>query len=213
MSKILIIGASSGIGLETCKTALARGYDVVAFSRHADEIQTNHDRLIKCKGDALNYDEVKHAMQGVDAVIQTLGVPMNVKLITGPITLFSQATEIMIKAMNENQVKRLLAITGFGAGDSIHRIHPLQKIGFNMVFGRAYADKDIQETMIKSSELDWTIARPGVLTNCKSVTDYRVLVESNEWKNGTISRACVADFLLSNIDSDDMIEKAPVLIK
>lgn len=213
MHKLLIIGASSGIGLQACKTALSQGHYVVAFSRHADQIQIHNDRLIKVSGDALNYTDVEQAMQGVDVVLQTLGVAMNLKLITGPITLFSEATEIMLSAMSKLKVNRLLAITGFGAGDSISAINPLQKIGFNMVFGRAYADKDIQERMIKASNINWTIIRPGVLTNCKSTSNYRILLKADEWKNGMISRTSVADFLVNNIDNEDMFLQSPVLIK
>ena len=212
MNRILIIGASSGIGLQTCKTALQRGHAVVAFARRAHQIKLEHQHLTKFQGDALNEDDLNRAMQGVNVVIQTLGVAMNFKLITGPVTLFSNATEIMIKAMHAHDVSRLLAITGFGAGDSIASIHPLQKIAFNMVFGRAYADKDIQEKLIEASTLAWTIARPGVLTNCQSQRAYRVLKHQHEWKNGIISRLNVADFLVANIRKTDMIKAAPVLI-
>ncbi len=38
----------------------------------------------------------------------------------------------------------------------------LQRPGFNLIFGEAYADERQQERMIKASSLDWTIARPGV---------------------------------------------------
>ena len=212
MNRILIIGASSGIGLQTCKTALQRGHAVVAFSRRAHQIKLNHQHLTRCQGDALNYDDLNRAMQSVNVVIQTLGVAMNFKLITGPVTLFSKDTEIMIKAMNEHGVSTLLAITRIGARDSITSIHPLQKIPFKMVFGRAYADKDIQEKLIKASALAWTIARPGVLTNCRSQQAYRVLKDQHEWKNGIISRLYVADFLVANMDKTDMIKTAPVLI-
>ena len=212
MSKILIIGASSGIGLQTCKTALQRGHEVVAFARRARQIKLNHAHLSKFQGDALNYDDLNRAMPGVNVVIQTLGVAMNFKLLTGPVTLFSKATEIMIKVMHEHGVTRLLAITGFGAGDSIASIHPLQKIAFKMVFGRAYADKDIQEELIRASALAWTIARPGVLTNCQSPKAYRVLKDKHEWRNGIISRLNVADFLVASVDNSDMIKATPVLI-
>ena len=148
----------------------------------------------------------------VDVVLQTLGVPMNLKLITGPISLFSKATEVMLKVMNDNKVKRLLVITGFGAGDSVNSIHPLQKIGFNMVFGRAYADKTLQETQIKNSQLDWTIVRPGVLLNCLSSKPCKVLKHQHEWKNGAVSRSKVAEFMINSIDDESMIHQAPVLI-
>jgi hypothetical protein len=76
--------------------------------------------------------------------------------------LFSDATRVLIAAMGAQGVKRLICVTGFGAGDSRASISFLQRLPFQIVFGRAYADKSLQERLIKESVLDWTIARPGV---------------------------------------------------
>lgn len=73
---------------------------------------------------------------------------------------------------------------------------PLQRIGFALVFGRAYADKDVQERLIRGSDLDWVIARPGVLTNGRAIGRHRVLARPEEWRNGIVSRADVAAFLV-----------------
>ena len=81
-----------------------------------------------------------------------------------------------------------------------------------MVFGRAYDDKSEQEKLIKESSLDWTIVRPGVLTNGARSGHYRILETAPEWRNGVISRANVADFLVRLIDDPSYVCKAPVLI-
>ena len=81
-----------------------------------------------------------------------------------------------------------------------------------MVFGRAYADKSVQEQMIKDSGLGWTIARPGVLTGGARTGRYKVLAEPGQWRNGMIARANVADFLVRQIGSEDYLGKAPVLV-
>jgi putative NADH-flavin reductase len=74
MRKVLIIGASKGIGLETVKRALKAGHSVRAVSRSATAIRLRDPKLEKLDGDALSRDTVEHALVGVDAVIQTLGV-------------------------------------------------------------------------------------------------------------------------------------------
>ena len=80
------------------------------------------------------------------------------------------------------------------------------------MLGRAYDDKDVQERIIKQSDLDWTIVRPGVLTNSAHSGRYRVLYEPREWRNGVISRADVADFVVRAIENEEMIGKEPVLV-
>ena len=211
MAKVLIIGASKGIGLESVKRALAAGHHVRALARGADKIALNHAELEKVKGDALNEDDVAAALEGIDVVIQALGVAPGPQMITGPITLFSEATAILVPAMETAGVKRLLCVTGFGAGDSEARIGCLQRLPFRLFLGQAYDDKSIQESLIKESDLDWTIVRPVVLTRGRRRGRYRVLVEPREWRNGLISRADVADFLVKQIDDTTHLHEAPVI--
>ena len=162
------------------------------------------------QGDALKTDDIEEALVGVDAVIQSLGVGLG-ELIR-PVRLFSVATKLLLEAMTSEGVKRLISVTGFGAGDSRANISYLQRLPFQIVFGRAYDDKSLQEQLIKDSELDWTIARPGVLTNGPQTDHYQVLSEASQWRNGIISRANVADFLVRQIQDQTYIRQSPVLI-
>lgn len=115
--------------------------------------------------------------------------------------------------MKDAGMRRLISVTGFGAGESRSRIPTLQRLGFDLVFGRAYGDKDIQENMIKQSGLDWTIVRPGVLINTRKVGRYRILVSPEDWRNGIVSRSDVADFLVKQLTDDTCLKKAPVLVR
>ncbi len=54
MAKVLIIGASQGIGLEALKCALKAGHTVRAFSRSANKIPVSDANLEKRGGDALD---------------------------------------------------------------------------------------------------------------------------------------------------------------
>ncbi|MGI9520459.1 MAG: NAD(P)-dependent oxidoreductase [Hyphomicrobiaceae bacterium] len=211
-SNVLIMGASRGIGFATVEAALSAGFIVRAFARSARSIALNHRHLEKFPGDALIGDDVERALDGMDVVIQCLGIPINARMLTGPIDLFSSTTRILIAKMEEAGVKRLITVTGFGAGDGRQRIAPLQRIGFELFLGRAYSDKDIQEQIIKNSSLDWTIVRPGVLTPGEATGNYRVLPEPESWRNGFISRGNVADFLIKQIADSSYISQTPVLI-
>jgi putative NADH-flavin reductase len=195
--RVLIIGASKGIGLETTRQALEAGYDVRALARSAAAIGFSNPRLEKVNGDALDHRDVEAALTGVDAVIVTLGVGLGE--LFRPVQLFSAATRVLIAAMKAQAVERLICVTGFGAGDSRASISCLQRVPFQIVFGHAYDDKTRQERLIKESALDWTIARPGVLTGGRRTGRYKVLREPSQWRNGIISRADVAEFLVRQI--------------
>jgi putative NADH-flavin reductase len=208
--RVLIIGASKGIGLETTRQALDAGHNVRALARSATEIAISNPSLEKMRGDALKTDDVETALVGVSVVIQTLGVGLGD--LFRPVHLFSDASRVLIQAMKIQGVKRLICVTGFGAGDSRASISCLQRLPFQIVFGRAYDDKSLQEQLIKESELDWTIARPGVLTSGPRTGHYQILSEACQWRNGIISRADVADFLVRQIGDQTYIRKTPVLI-
>jgi len=208
--RVLIIGASKGIGLETTRQTLDYGHNVRALARSSTAIAISNPSLEKMRGDALKTEDVVTALVGVDVVIQTLGVGLGD--LFRPVHLFSDATQALIQAMKIQGVKRLICVTGFGAGGSRASISCLQRLPFQIVFGRAYDDKGLQEQLIKESELDWTIARPGVLTNGPRTGHYQILSEESQWRNGIISRADVADFLVRQIGDQTYIGKAPVLI-
>lgn len=209
--RVLIIGASKGIGLGTTRQALDAGHDVRALARSATAIAVSNPSLEKMRGDALKTEDVEAALVGVDVVIQTLGVGLGD--LFRPVHLFSDATRVLIAAMRSQVVKRLICVTGFGAGDSRASISCLQRLPFQIVFGRAYDDKSLQEQLIKESELDWTIARPRVLTNEPRTGRYRILSEASQWRNRIISRADVAEFLVREVGDQTYIRKTPVLIK
>ena len=212
MSRLLVIGGSSGVGLACVREALSRGHDVAMFARSATRTALAHERLEKIDGDALVADDVRRALDGADVVLQTLGVPLDLKLITGPITLFSASTAVLLPAMESAGVTRLVALTGFGAGDSKAAVTALQRPGFNLLLGEAYTDKSEQERLIKASALDWTIARPGVLRNGPKSGRYRVITDPDRWRNGIIRRADVADFMVGAAASREHVGVAPVLV-
>ncbi len=212
MANILVIGASSGTGLETVKRALEEGYRVRAFARSADQICLDHPNLERFPGDAVVPTEVRRALSGMDAVVQTLGVKAGPEMVIRGTKLFSKATRVLIEAMRAEGVSRLVALTGFGAGDSRNQGGCLYDFGFNAILGRVYDDKNVQEHLIRSSDLAWTIARPVILTDRPATHHYRVLLDPTEWGHGTIARADVADFLVKQVSSEEYLRKAPVLI-
>jgi len=212
MSNILVIGASRGVGFETVKCALEKGHRVRAFARSAEQIELDDPNLECVTGDAMKAADVREALAGMDAVIQALGVNAGPEMVIRGTKLFSKATRVLVQAMQTEGVSRLVALTGFGAGDSRNQGGCLYDLGFNAILGRVYDDKNVQEHLIRSSDLAWTIARPVILTDRPATHRYRVVLDPADWGPGTIARADVADFLVKQIASDEYLRKAPVLI-
>jgi uncharacterized protein YbjT (DUF2867 family) len=193
MARILVIGASQGIGLAVCNAAARGGHKVRAMSRRGTAASDNAKLIEPFSGDALKSDDVRRALEGIDVVVQALGVPPSLDLILRPVTLFSSATRVLLPAMETAGVRKLVCVTGFGAGDSNAAINMLQ--------------------LIVASDLDWLIVRPGVLTNFAASGNYKVLTSPGTWRNGVIARADVAEFIVKRISADHFGREKPVVIR
>ncbi len=77
---------------------------------------------------------------------------------------------------------------------------------------RVYDDKDVQEQIIRQSGLDWTIVRPGLLTNGPETGRYRALLDPAQWRADSISRSDVADFLVKETTERKFVGQAPVIL-
>ncbi len=114
--------------------------------------------------------------------------------------------------MESAGVKHLICVMGFGAGDSREHVSLLKRVPFGLVLGRVYANKAVQEMIIRCSALSWVIARPGILANGPRTGRNKILDKPEDWRNGTISRADVADFLVKQIEDDAYTGKTRALI-
>ena len=74
-----------------------------------------------------------------------------------------------------------------------------------------YADKDRQEVLLRDSDRDWVIVRPGQLTNDGATGKYRVLLDPTGITAGHVARADVAAFVLQQLCSDEFLRKTPLL--
>jgi uncharacterized protein YbjT (DUF2867 family) len=214
MARLLIVGASQGIGLETVRCALAEGHEVRAFARGAASIAIDHPKLEKVAGDALDAAAISQALAGVDAVIETLGAPRDAGTLLRGTKLFSSATRTLVDAMRARGVRRLVAVTGLGAGDSRGRLGFLyDTIMFPLLLKRVYDDKDVQEQMIRASGLDWTIVRPGLLQDGAATGKAHALTDPKDWHAGPVRRADVAQFLLREAFERRFVGATPLLVE
>jgi len=210
---LVVIGASRGIGRACVTTALSRDARVRAVARKPEALRLEHPDLETFAADATDAEALAPALVGADAVLLTLGVPLNTQTVLRPVHLFSEATAAVIAAMGTAGCRRLLAVTGFGTSESREAVTVLEGVAFQGIMGRVYDDKTRQEALIRESGLDWTIARPVILTNGRSEGRYKVLTRPETWRNGLIPRAEVAHFLIGAALDGTYIGDAPVLAR
>jgi hypothetical protein len=103
------------------------------------------------------------------------------------VTLLSAATQALVGAMKAEQVTRLVAITGLGAGDSVgHGGFAFDHLIYPLLLRNVYADKNRQEAIIRASGLDWVLVRPSVLNDKPGRGSPRALENLSAFHGGTI---------------------------
>ncbi len=206
--KVIIFGSTGKIGSHVLGQALDLGHEVTAYVRDPRKLQARHKNLSVVQGDVLDSGSVRQAIEGHEAVVCTLGMPLMNK--DG---LRAKGTKIIIDAMEEVGVKRIICLSGLGAGDS-RAILPFhyKYIIFPLMLHHVYADHEDQETHIQNSDLDWVIVRPGNFSKGKHTGHYRHGFESADKSlKLKISHADVADFMLWQLDDDTYLHQAPAL--
>lgn len=206
--KIALFGATGGTGTALIEQALTQGHSIAALVRDQAKYTGPQDVSLVV-GDARDPAAISPVLEGADVVISTLG-NFNRK----PNTEISDATKALIAAMDARGPKRLVVVSTIGVGDSFK---PLRSFMFKrVVIGLAakeiWKDRERQEDAIRASHLDWTIARPGGLTDAPFTGDYQVVGGGDaQPKKISIPRADVADFCLKAAGDDGYIGRTVCL--
>ena len=207
--RILVIGATGGTGREIVREALSRGYQVNALALSAADATPLLPGADIIQGDALDGQAVAKALAGCDSVISALGTKL---ALLHKETLLSTATRVLIGEMHKKAIKRLLCITGIGAGDSRgHGGFLYDHIAQPLLLSSTYKDKDRQEDEIRKSGLDWTIFRPTNLTDDPATGNIRALTDLTGFHGGSIARADVAHFLITELEDRRWACQSPVI--
>jgi len=205
---ILVIGATGRTGREVVGQALGQGHVVTAFARNPRHITRQHDYLKVVPGDVLDGGSVEAAVGGQEAVVSALGARTH-----GRTTVLSEGTRNVIRAMEQQGVRRFVCESSLGVGDSRGQLGPLfDWIVLPLWLRHVYRDKEVQERNIKQSNLDWVIVRPALLTKGPRTGVYQVGLTYNRSSIvPRISRADVADFMLKQLTDDTYLRQAPGL--
>jgi putative NADH-flavin reductase len=201
--KIAVFGASGKTGILIVYQALNQGHQVTAFARKPSNVTIQHKNLRVVKGDILEPDNIKAAIEGQDAVLCALGVNTN-----KPNTLLSDGTKNILDAMEACGVKRFICMSSAGilGNDSSFWFG---KIIMPLFLRHVFEDKRRQARVIRESHVDWVIIRPVGLTDAPKTNTYKINLDLPTSR--TIPRADVADFMLKLLTDKRYDGKMPAI--
>ena len=202
--KVAIFGATGATGKLLTERCLARGYEVRVLARRADFDYA--DRVEMVRGDAKEAGAVRRTVEGVDCVLTALGAPN-----LGKSDLLEVAVPLIVQAMRETGVRRIVALGSAGAkGDSLKKQAAwrrwfVQKIVYNTMLKWPVRAQISQWKTLSASGLEWTMVMPPMLTNGKGRGVWRVDGEALPRGGSRIAREDVADFMMAQVEGREWV--------
>lgn len=207
--KVIIFGASGGIGKFAVKHALEKGYEVKAFLRNPSKFEIKHEKLITVQGEINDYNNIKNAIMGCDAVIWCVGIPM--KKYSHMDSL--EGHRHLLKAMNECNVKRLID----WATPSVHfkndkksLITVVPGLLAGILFPMAKKEIIKIAEIITASNLNWTIVRFLAPKDTPFIGNIKVGFGDTKM-SFNISREDIGAFMVEQLNSNTYECSMPII--
>jgi uncharacterized protein YbjT (DUF2867 family) len=208
--KILLLGATGRTGKLIIEEAIKRGHKISAIARDPEKLKDLKIEITQ--GTPYDYETVEKAINGCDAVINTLNVSRKSDnpwaSLAAPRDMISKSASNAIKAMEKAGVKRFVALSTLGAGRSWKTSPAILKFIVsisNLKF--AFLDHGRQEEILENSAIDYTICRAPMLSDKKNDTGAMATPEINKPSNMILSRNSAAEFFLKIIENNEHIRE------
>jgi putative NADH-flavin reductase len=207
--RLTLFGPTGGTGRQLVDAALAAGHQVIAYTRHAESLAPRPG-LAVCTGTLRDLRRMHEALAGSDAVLCALGG----RPWRRTERVCSTAAKAILPLMQGTGVRRIVAISTFGAGDSRAQAGwAARTLLFGVVLRSEVADKEAMEAQLAASDLDWTAVRIGVLHDGPASGRWQAADDGSIVGLGKIARADVAAFMLGELQLGEWIRRRPVLVQ
>lgn len=198
--KLIVFGATGGVGQQFVQQALEKGHEITAFVRTPSKVTVDGINIIQ--GNAFNKDEVAAAIAGHDAVVTCLGST------EGPEkhTSIEKMTRNIADGMEQHGVRRVLYCASAGVDKELPGI--MGKMVMKMLEKPLKDHRNALDYLL-SKDVVYTIARPMGLKNNQLEVNYTEVFDGPPAGASTIPRASVAHFLVKALE-DRKYENASV---
>ena len=192
--RIVIAGGHGKIALLLEHILAQRGDQAVGLVRnpaHVADVQKAGAEAVICDLEAATADDVAVLLSGADAVVFAAGAgagsgaPRKDSVDRG-------ASVLMAEAAERAGVRRFVQISSMGAGRP-------PRPGSDEVWASYITAKTAAEADLRARDLDWTILRPGGLTDAPATG--RIRIAAPPVPGGTVPRADVAAVIAALLDN------------
>lgn len=190
---VAVSGASGKTGYRIAEELLAVGVQPRLLLRVESAVPPS---LVNCEQVRLsfeNQDALDQALLGVEALIIATGARPSIDL-SGPMRVDAFGVQRQIESCQRVKVNRVLLVSSLCAG---RWRHPLNLFGLILVWKR------VGERALERSGLDWTVVRPGGLSERESGLEGEGirLTGPDQQERDSIPRRLVAQFCVDALET------------
>jgi hypothetical protein len=219
---ILVLGGTGAIGLLLIRELLASqaNHTLVVYARSPNKLPddlTSHDRVKVAKGELMDRDAMSAALEGIHAVVSTLGPAVSKGPFHPPGTPLAKGYKLLIELMQERNITRLIALGTASNKDPNDK----SSIKFwTLVTGvatfahHAYEDVvAIGETIRGTEGLIYTLGRVPILTSGEKEQDRKYVAGYiGDGKTGVwLPRLAYAVFVTEELEKNEWVRKSPLV--
>lgn len=201
--RLLVVGATGGLGRAVVAAALLRGHQVHALVRDPQRADLPVDVRV-VRGDVLDAATLEPAVAECEAVLCVLGTPSP----RTQTTLLERGTANLVAVMKGLEVRRLVCVTLLGVGDSRRNT----AFGYRQVILRVLApmvpDKENQEQVVRGSGLEWVLVGPPTFVGFGSRGRPRIVREGDAGRIGLVVRRELAAVVVRAAESNEFVGQA-----
>ncbi len=202
---VLVVGATGSIGRLVVDEVLRQGHSVRALVRDPGKKRQLPTEAQVVIGDVTGPDTLSYAVDGVDAVVFTLGSDGKGKV--GAENVDYGGVRNVLRALG-NRKARIALMTAIGVTN---------RIGTYNRTTEAHDWKRRSERLVRSSGLPYTIVRPGWFDYNAPDEHRLVLLQGDERQagdasDGVVARRQIAEVLVRSLSSDHALRKTFELI-
>ena len=161
MQTVAVSGASGKTGFRLAEELLSRGLQPRLLLRPNSELPSNLDRCEQHRLSLFDDQALDRALGGADALVIATGARPSLDL-TAPMQVDAWGVERQVASCQRLGVKRIVLVSSLCAG---RWRHPLNLFGLILVWKR------VGERSLERSGLDWTVIRPGGLSERETDLD------------------------------------------
>jgi len=191
--RVVIAGGHGKIALLLERLLTGRGDQAIGLIRNpaqvADMRQADAEALV-CDLEAASADDVAVLLSGADAVVFAAGAGPGSGAARKD-SVDRAASVLMAEAAERAGVRRFVQVSAMGAGQP-------PRAGSDEVWAAYITAKAAAEADLRARDLDWTIVRPGGLTDAPATGQIRLAPPPVP--RGTVPRADVAAVIAALLD-------------